>query len=144
MRVWQPCLCISFSPPSSMRVAAHQQSIALCNTLLQAICTLCSRCHLRLQAFCSDVLQQSIEKMPLLLHMYELPRVAMRYYWLQAHGHPIRPKLGFAAYTLDTFVAKYGSTEKAIVKWQQRWLQTPEGRLYGSLDSQIYNYFWLS
>lgn len=97
--------------------------------------TLClpnSICYaLRLQAFCNNVLQQRVEEMPLYLRIRALPRIAMRYYWLQAHGHRITPKLGFAMLSPARFAANYGSTEEAIEQWRQHWLQTPEGRLYG-------------
>lgn len=38
----------------------------------------------------------------------------MRYYWLQAHGHRITPKVAFTRYSPASFAARYGSTEEAI------------------------------
>ncbi len=84
-----------------------------------------------LQAFCKDVLQQPAEEMPHRLRERALPRFAMRYYWLQAHGHRITPKMSFAEHSPAKFAARYGSTEEAIEDWRQHWLHSPEGRLYG-------------
>ncbi len=84
-----------------------------------------------LQAFCKDVLQQPAEEMPSNLRERALPRFAMRYYWLKAHGHRITPKMTFANHSQDHFAERYGSTEEAIEEWRQHWLHSPEGRLYG-------------
>ncbi len=83
------------------------------------------------QAFCKDVLQRPAKEMPHCLFNFALPRFAMRYYWLQAHGHLITPKMKFATYTPAKFAERYSSTEEAIEEWRQHWLQSPEGRLYG-------------
>ena len=86
---------------------------------------------IRLQAFCKDVLQQPAWEMPRNLRDRSQTRFAMRYYWLQAHGRRITPKMTFAEYSPAKFATKYGSTEEAIEEWRQHWLQSPEGRLYG-------------
>ena len=86
---------------------------------------------IRLQAFCKDVLRRPAEEMPRYLRTSALPRFAMRYYWLQGHGHRITPKMSFAVDSPAKFAARYGSTEEAIEQWRQHWLQSAEGRLYG-------------
>ncbi len=65
------------------------------------------------------------------LGVYGLPRIAMRYRWLQAHGLNIVGKAAFARLSPAKFAARHGSLEEAIEEWRQCWLQTPEGRLYG-------------
>ncbi len=92
---------------------------------------------LRMQAFCKDVLQQPAEKMPPALQKPALQRTAMRYYWLQEHGHKITPKLYFATLSPAKFAARYGSTEAAIKEWRQDWQQTAEGRLYGGEGADV-------
>ncbi len=84
-----------------------------------------------LQEFCKDVLQLPAEEMPRLLRERALPRFAMRYYWLQAHGHHITPRFHFAEYSPAKFAERYGSTEEAIEEWRQHWLLSPQGRMYG-------------
>lgn len=96
--------------------------LSLLSSMFHVICV---------QAFCKDVLQQPAEKMPHSLRNKALPRFALRYYWLQAHGHRMKPMMSFAVYSPAKFAAKYGSTEEAIEKWRQDWLHSPEGRLYG-------------
>ncbi len=91
----------------------------------------CMCCVVCMQAFCKDVLQRPAEEMPSRLCNLALPRYAMRYYWLQAHGHRITAKMSFAEYSPAKFAERYGSTEEAIEEWRQHWLQSPEGRLYG-------------
>ena len=96
--------------------------LSLLSTLFHIIC---------LQAFCKNVLQQPVEEMPRYLRERALLRFAMRYYWLQAHGHRITSQYAFAMYSPAKFAARYGSTEEAIEKWRQHWLKSPEGLLYG-------------
>ncbi len=84
-----------------------------------------------LQAFCTNVLQRPVDQMPPRMRHAALPRIAARYFWMQAHGHRTAAKLSFAAYSPAKFAAMYGSTEEAIEEWRQHWLQTPEGRLWG-------------
>ncbi len=90
-----------------------------------------------MQAFCKDVLQQPAEEMPPALRFQALPRAAMRYYWLQTHGHRIGPKISFATLSPAKFAARYGTTEEAIEEWRQHWQHTPEGRLYGGEDTNV-------
>ncbi len=78
------------------------------------------------------MLQRPAEEMPCSLRGQALARFAMRFYWLQAHGHRITPEMNFMQYSPAKFAASHGSTEEAIEEWRQHWLHTPEGRLYGS------------